>query len=197
MTLTKTLQDYDEFAKSLPQRKYNDDEFEEDYPILFEGQPLKVQIENQTYGPSSTRECINTLQKQNVSSNTIKKIELAQLLAEPEGFGWGQAELDLIQGIIASDGVSRGRGWRTKGAQKKCENSAKMNKNISLCWQEMRKRLLVKEADAEDQKQKDKKAKRNAKRRAKAKKNTLNFTPTKEQEKDVAEWFWGEAPGDN
>tara|TARA_B110000285_G_scaffold214074_1_gene259044 strand:+ start:529 stop:1257 length:729 start_codon:yes stop_codon:yes gene_type:complete len=191
-TYTEKMKQADRAAAAMPLRKYDDDEFEEDYPIMVDGKPLNVQIENQTFGSSSIKEAVFGLQNGNVGPQAIKQIELAQLLGDPRGFGLEnkQAEMDLVQGIIASA--------HTLHSQKKCQNEVLNMKKKTKARQHLREKILANEAkawdDEQQQKLKDKKAKRNAKRRAKAKatKAILNFTPTKEQEEDF--WFWGAPP---
>ena len=196
MAYTKKVNECAEQLKAMPERIYNDDDFEANHLIMAHGKPLDVQLENQTFGKTSLKEAIRGLQDGNVGPQAIKQIELAQLLGDPRGqfsLQNKQAEMDLVQGIIATTS--------THHQQNRCRNDVANMKKATASRKRLREKILANEAkawdDEQQQKLKDKKAKRNAKRRAKAKatKAILNFTPTKEQEEDF--WFWGAPPDEN
>ena len=172
---------------AVPIASYHDDDFEEDDVLEFNGETLKVQITNDTFGTTSVKQTVKALMRRGYSKKYIEQMELAQLLSQGDDESC-ESEFYLIQGIINSSKDSE----RDRHDQEnRCKMEAIHNDSRRLAVKTLLKR---KQTDIAEQaeKQATKNAKRNAKRRAKAKKTkeTLNFTPTKEQE----EWFWGGAP---
>ena len=180
-------------AAPKPLASYHDDDFEEDDPIVFNGEPLRVQITNDSFGQTSIKQTVNGLMRCGYSVKYVEQLELAQLMCQGDDRG---SEFDLIQGIINS---SKKSPRLQKDQENRCKIDSIRNEVMEAAaakTRHKREEAMIKQKQTviaeQAEKQATKNAKRNAKRRAKAKKTkeTLNFTPTKEQE----EWFWGGAP---
>ena len=158
-----------------------------------------VDVFNDSFGNTSVKKVVKDFQRDNHGKKYIEKLELAQKLTRCDEDTWntyswqeqlehGGDEQRALQSVVVSS--------RNSHQQKTINNDTKMGDLKNKQSTKLKKKLQKKYDDAVVGMMSDikatKNAKRNAKRRAKAKKTkeTLNFTPTKEQE----EWFWGEAP---
>ena len=159
----------------------------------------QVDVHNDAFGSSSIKQIIGQFARNNRGIKYLNQVELAQKLTRQpeedflkadldEQTRQGHAEQEAIQNIITSS--------RRTNTQKVEKNHSKMddlkNKAVVALRENLQKKYEDRMAQIQEEEKRLKNAKRNAKRKAKAKKTkeTLNFTPTKEQE----EWFWGAAP---
>ena len=169
-------------------------------PDIITRDPIQPSIINDNFGTSSVLEVVAQFQRDNVCDKAIMDIQLAQELCRIPNNEFfnndpivqeqnSESQAILLQGIIT--GTIRKNHHKSEQINE-VNNDEIINRQV----RDLRKKLYYKyqeqESIAATDKKADKNAKRNAKRRAKAKKTkeTLNFTPTKEQE----EWFWGGPP---
>tara|TARA_R110000823_G_scaffold312444_1_gene439094 strand:+ start:41 stop:505 length:465 start_codon:yes stop_codon:yes gene_type:complete len=147
----------------------------------------EVKIVNKEYGSNSISNLITQMLADNVSVNVIKDIKLAQMMTRtPESSVNDQNNYESAQFASIMRHNYKNKSQRACHDLEERQEVVLIDKTNQLQYTLAKRELVAKNK------------KRNAKRRAKAKatKKALNFTPTKEQEKDVEEWFWGEAPTD-
>ena len=151
-------------------------------------QGASYKINDKQYGPQSISRLIGEMLAENVSSDVIARVKMAQVLtADPNlhSNDCSNAESAQLSSIMKD-------AYKTQAQLKRHENEEKQEEKIVATVKRLSDKHEEKEQAKAAELKRLKNAKRNAKRKAKAKKTKkiLNFTPTKEQE----EWFWGAAP---
>ena len=151
-------------------------------------QGASYKINDKQYGSQSISRLIGEMLAENVSSDVIARVKLAQMLTRDPNLhsnDCSNAESTQLSGIMKDS-------YKTHSQLKRHENEEKQEEKIVATVKRLSDKHEEKEQAKAAELKRLKNAKRNAKRKAKAKatKKVLNFTPTKEQE----EWFWGAAP---